>query len=372
MKPVTLCTYLLLAISLVVAMHSLTAQRPAPCEDEGRCTRQGRDWIATRNEDCANSTRCETHGRCTADSGRCVVGSDADCLRTAACNMGPFCTARNGRCVATDESCRASLECEMDGRCTASADGRSCIALSDEDCLHSVICGEEGACVARDGGCAPAAEETCSSLPACADRGECAGRVGHCRATEDSHCEGATICQQMGACVARGGRCVPTAETCQRSEACHIGGACSLLPAQVGRGPHCGAGTDADCAQSTGCRTVGNCQLGQRHGGPACVPSAAGCVASSACTTDGRCGLVMVSLHASLPPQPFCRPRGNEDCTRSEGCREHGRCAAREHVCQPTLQTHCANSGGCRARGECQLQTAMAPHAMNRCGQGPS
>ena len=104
---------------------------------------------------------CVTDGDCqeglacgpleTCEEPRMIDG----CRMTQKCQEYGYCLAHEGHCRATDASCKASLYCQMEGKCSVQKGGIGCTVASDVDCAAADVCKVSGKCVAYDERCVP-------------------------------------------------------------------------------------------------------------------------------------------------------------------------------------------------------------------------
>jgi hypothetical protein len=171
------------------------------------------------------------------------------------------------------------------------------------------------------------------SLPA-------AGAVRYsCVASEDADCERSSVaCAQHGECAARGGVCVAADNAhCAASRRCESSDLCFAIDGW------CQRGQKSFCFQSAACRERGLCSeptLSLARIEDIFFASRESLI------SDAHLG----SEDMWAPPKPLFEPasfvvanqttsvRGcvaerSQDCRASAGCREHGRCVARDGEC---------------------------------------
>ena len=121
-------------------------------------------------------TLCQITGRCTLDpaTSACLATTDDDCRGSRACLVNGMCTPKGGNCVGTsDADCRASTRCKDEGLCSLAAPAEvqatTCIAKTDADCAESRTCREEKRCKAIRNRCdnpdAPIKPNTAPATP---------------------------------------------------------------------------------------------------------------------------------------------------------------------------------------------------------------
>jgi hypothetical protein len=92
---------------------------------------------------------------------------------------------------------------------------------------------------------------------ACAWGGQCVDVDGTCRPTTDAECKQSQVCKLHAACHLGRAGCEATAADCRAGPDCAQVGACTRARGHV----YCEASSDADCARSEACRTLGRCAL---------------------------------------------------------------------------------------------------------------
>jgi hypothetical protein len=221
-------------------------------------------------------------------------------------------------------------------------------------CRDAETCGTRGACALTDGACRPATQLHCAESLNCARFGACViGPHGVCAALQDEHCIGP--CKRWGRCEAVEGDCVLpgrsdiVARSCNWDR-CDYGGNCCL------------AGSPSDCAEV--CKSEGRCSVDRgrcvatksdcaqwcgdadycRFVEGQCITSKE-LVCTMQCGMDGRCDLAGTRCVATTA----------EHCRRSAVCQDHGRCAARGGACVTSAQG-CRFHDGCGLRGLCTLR----------------
>jgi hypothetical protein len=159
-----------------------------------------------------------------------------------------------------------------------------------------------------------------------------------CRAT----CKLGGLCaydDKSGACRAR------SDDDCKRSDSCVSSGLCHF---EAGR---CGGTSDADCRGSEQCAAAGRCSFTGKGNAPCEAREPEDCHASTACVRKGAC----------TPVDGRCRVTGKADCERSDGCRLHGHCSPKEltgggqkrSLCVAASNDDCAKSQVCKESGMC-------------------
>ncbi|MEZ4440747.1 MAG: hypothetical protein R3B72_16730 [Polyangiaceae bacterium] len=100
---------------------------------------------------------CKINGRCGWHSGlgTCVARSDEDCRKSRACRVNGTCTKVEDSCHGTsEEDCKASERCKDEGLCHFVGKGpTNCFAKEDADCAETKVCKEQNRCSAIDGFC---------------------------------------------------------------------------------------------------------------------------------------------------------------------------------------------------------------------------
>lgn len=92
----------LLAVALLVPLTSYSA---APTEEEPEI-------------DCRASESCKEDGECTFQEGECIATSDADCRASLWCGRAGYCTVNDNACyAASDSDCEGSDKCKRFGEC---------------------------------------------------------------------------------------------------------------------------------------------------------------------------------------------------------------------------------------------------------------
>ena len=128
----------------------------------------------------------------------------------------------------------------------------------DQALVHVASCGEDsdcrnrGLCTSSGNTCIAGSNADCENSAACEDLGRCTARAGRCVAGSDGDCKRGKACEK-GFCVALQDDCTATADSCRGSLFCRIAGSCTF------RGGRCVVGSDADCAQSSSCKSDGWC-----------------------------------------------------------------------------------------------------------------
>ncbi len=252
---------MILIASVALALFSLTAWT----EEEERTVMDCRDGdhtcpgecVPIEEVDCTSRPACGSRGQCSAIQNHgstrygsyvcdtwpvCGAANDDDCARSRGCFEGGRCQAGEARyyfkcnvegpcyesipntCLPTDESCRASTQCETLGRCglRATFTGKRCDPTQDSHCEESVACRETGTCAVVTLSppiCAPTADEHCARSADCRRYGRCALHrtdaywiAPTCVAAEDAHCQDSEHCALRGLCTLDEGRCVATDE----------------------------------------------------------------------------------------------------------------------------------------------------------------
>ncbi|MEM1034399.1 MAG: hypothetical protein AAGN82_28945 [Myxococcota bacterium] len=136
----------------------------------------------TSNASAAASASTRTGGGRTLSRQKVRPGVPRFCR--AACWVSGQCGAEGKACVAvSEEDCRASYGCRVNGLCTW--EGKGCFGKSDQDCRASERCRTEGLCAYVGVGttnCRPATDDHCAESEACA-------RYGRCRIGADGYCD---------------------------------------------------------------------------------------------------------------------------------------------------------------------------------------
>ncbi|MCB9638417.1 MAG: hypothetical protein H6727_05850 [Myxococcales bacterium] len=178
---------------------------------------QGAGKCVNGREYCLAQPACLAEGRCTWDltSKQCLIKTDDDCKESVLCKLAKRCKFRDGdalgaRCVREDDDpCVSTTSCLVEGLCSSSTDNK-CAALSNSDCLLSLKCRQEGACIAASGVCA---------VPSACVKDESLN-------LEICPCKGA-VCTEYGRCSKDGDTCIPTDDKdCAKSERCRTDGLC--------------------------------------------------------------------------------------------------------------------------------------------------
>ena len=202
-------------------------------------------------------TRPLTHASVVAPAAidqRGTARNGVDCPHDRVCQSLGHCTTAGDRCVASsDQQCRTSLRCYVDGQCAAMPTGW-CGAVSSGDCLASSQCRESDHCRLDHGGCSLSSVNGCKK--ACAAFGKCTPSGETCIATSDRDCAASELCEFAGHCHLLHGECAAaTTADCRRSDACTDRGLCVFVEEEG-----CAATNDGDCISSDACRSMGRCR----------------------------------------------------------------------------------------------------------------
>jgi hypothetical protein len=278
--------------------------------------------------------------------------AEADCKKQDLCVRYGRCTPRAGACEWGGPNCKAPtgaeqwVPCFAEAKCTL-ANG-VCTTSSRADCEASLGCQEDGRCSYENGACKLMAPTDCDI--ACKHSGRCRmtqademqklapafeGIDGgpHCIAGSDADCRGSARCREYGLCK------------------------------QYAVAGRCEASSAADCARSEACRRDGLCTIGYAFGFPdqRCVAkSQALCQKSQACKTDGRCHLV---TSRPVVMMAVCAPKSDADCAASDECRREGFCHYEEESlsCVVKGAEDCRRSEACTRDGRCQFYEPSVP-----------
>ncbi len=206
------------------------------------------------DEGCRESKRCRIEGACSAGGKACQPASDMDCRQAQVCLQRGQCTVVQNRCVSSYTDCsRSGRPCTLFGLCTE-RQGR-CVAESVDTCARARACTTYGQCTAFGGVCVAESSEACQRSSECAERGLCSQRGPWCVANLDEHCQRSNQCKKNGLCVASAGQCVAeNDQQCQASEVCKTRGWCAANT--IGT---CHAVKDEHCRKAEICQTDGKC-----------------------------------------------------------------------------------------------------------------
>lgn len=170
------------ASALALALASCKKGRGDPCEKQHDC---GADLVCfcfdpMAEGSCGEKQTCGTVEEVTSacsspDNRACAV--QGECSSPAAIAVKASGVAD---CKATEESCKASVNCTRNGLCAA-VDGE-CVATRDADCAASEDCKARGECHAVDRRCSPKTDADCAKTTRCQEAGECKVKDGLCRA----------------------------------------------------------------------------------------------------------------------------------------------------------------------------------------------
>jgi hypothetical protein len=139
---------------------------------------------------------------------------------------------------------------------------------------------------------------------------------GPCAPTSSTDCALSTNCAQLGECEYADGGCVLNDDGCARSEIpCGLSGACHL-----GADGKCTASSDSDCKGT-------------------CV----GCSFKGPCVTSGKC----------FQENGACVAREDADCKKAEQCAFAGQCTLQGNACIASTDADCMASEVCRTAGQC-------------------
>lgn len=163
-----------------------------------------------------------------------------------------------------------------------------------------------------------------------------------CAPVSDDDCKRARGCKARGLCYAGEGECVPGGdEHCQQSIACQERGLCAQHYDWESERAFCGARSDAGCKASHACATAGKCAWL----GFGCVATQV-CADALDCKDEGLCGVWLGR----------CAATESAHCAASNACSEFGRCTAHEGRCVATSDAMCRDSGVCRREGRCNAE----------------
>jgi len=120
---------------------------------------------------------------------------------------------------------------------------------------------------------------------------------------------------------------------------------------QPGAGEPCGS----EMGSLSGCGSGLLCFHGQKADGRAvervCVTKEQAderCRAAPACKDTGSC-----TYHMTMDS---CIPEAEEDCEKSRGCLEHGRCSLGRRRCVVRKDEDCQRSDECKVHGRCEAK----------------
>lgn len=166
-------------------------------------------------------------------------------------------------------------------------------------------------------------------------------KVKRCLASKVEDCRASDTCRSSGLCTLDKEKCVGgSAEDCKASEQCKSAGACSFTGDPF---KPCRPRTDADCAQSAGCKRKGHCHPAQDR---CVVQNDEDCLPSEVCRRDGACSVATFHKHGDEdePHQaqsaavsrgvPRCEAGSDADCAQSQACKQGGRCKAVDGYCR--------------------------------------
>jgi hypothetical protein len=170
---------------------------------------------ASSGPGCESS--CLLLGDCHAEGTSCIAQTDAECMKSRGCHTTGLCHLSGEHCRATTSlDCRNHL-CDYEGACSAvggfcrptALDGINCVADSEEHCKHAVNCAFDGACHKLADKCAPIDDADCAGTNVCELRGECHARLGYCVPLSDEDCKSSQACKDDKRCKFDGtGSCV--------------------------------------------------------------------------------------------------------------------------------------------------------------------
>ncbi len=299
------------------------------------------DYLASkRTEHCRYDGRCHLDSAIRWEGLRALKGllhghpfaltahSQEECLQSSQCIEEGHCSWVDGLCwAAQDEDCAHSLGCR-DGNC--SAVHNVCVVAKDADCQKGSMCRAYGMCSAKDGGCVVATDADCAQTPSCRESGTCSAREGRCIAARDEDCAHASVCEESGECTAGEERCKKSDERCRSEPNCNATGRCKADGIGL-----CEVGSEDDCRQSQYCASIRSCAL---KAGDCEFDDSKTCAESDACRVHGRCG-----------GNQFCTPRSDADCAASSRCKTKGACKRFGDECAASCET----SEACRSHGAC-------------------
>ena len=162
---------------------------------------------------CRQTVGCKKSAKCTWDntSQTCLLLSDKDCKQSTLCTLSKRCTLRTNagenECVrAGVDPCKLSLACSDEGRCKTKE--KKCIADTEEDCQNSTRCAEEGLCKLSAEKCMidDCQGEVCRVYGKC-KKSEQKG-LSICLPSSEQDCLQSQRCRENGFCKKDGNVCV--------------------------------------------------------------------------------------------------------------------------------------------------------------------
>ena len=284
---------------------------------------------------CSKPHLCQTKGLCTEhqieQKSYCIATSEDSCLQSRFCKQKGACQLKDQKCVPSQQGCEKSQVCRDFGLC--SLYNQRCQVRSERECQASTICKENQACYYTSQGC-----KTLEDLHAPCREGCLKNRQGQCRCSTEPK--------------TRRRKTYPLNKPHNKCTLeCRNEGRCSL------QGQHCKATEKLMCQLSEECLLYGKCTLEQGI----CIRSASGCKTSLLCKLFGRCAY----------SKGACIANQDEQCQRSQECREHQVCQLDRHTesCrQSPPQVSCIQP--CALQGKCTIQTladAQGQETGQRC-----
>jgi len=325
----------------------------------------------TQDSDCDDGEFCNGDEACNVSTGACVAGQNVVCGNAdgATCTLD-ICSEAARACVSIpqDSACSNSVQCDGTERCDPanSTNATGCVAGTPLDCddrfacttdscqegvgcvhtpVHS-LCGNAQFCDgdelcapgtpgANAAGCIAGTPVQCDDNIQCTTdtcdevNDRCNSVANHAVCDDGVYCNGAETCADNGAGDARG--ClVPAPVVCNDFVAC----------------------TDDRCDEnSQGCKFTPNQALCAPN--QACVST--GCVAGTACTSDGDCNdndACIVGERCNLSTG-LCVPGTPKDCDDGVYCTLDG-CDSSSGACTHTNQDiRCQDSNVCDGAETC-------------------
>jgi len=216
---------------------------------------------------------------------------------------------------------------------------RSTAPLAIAAVVFVVTIGLGGAAAAAPPG--GAVTTPCQWTTGCFERGHCspADASGRCAATSDADCAQSRGCRESGQCAFSAGRCVA------------LGGA--LEPRDDEDDRAFDARVDATCAPTPACRDFGACGYVYDREGKRCAATPEGCRRSVLCRYAGMCG---VGGQPDVDPDVHVELAAAECGATDPGVEAKAPACQREGLCgrsSAERRKACESSQACREDGRC-------------------
>lgn len=254
---------------------------------------------------------CESSYDCYEDDALCIrlnveqTTRDGEKICSRTCDRNDECPT-GFECVNVSQEAGASAQCLP----RAGANGRTCNAGVDLECVSARDCGLGESCVQNV--CKGPASAECTRDSQCTggkvcDNFTCKTPASANECTTRSDCSANEVCLD-GECVAQSTSCVFNSE-CDNGKC--VDGACvasCTTNAQCGTFEHCRQGL----CEAVECRRTADCTTGNICLDATCVKS---------CTQSSQCGAGYVcSANNYCEPDPNVACRSNSECARHEIC----------------------------------------------------